>query len=235
MSKSKHSWFEEFQFYPRTHSNSIIANHRKSLIALREWLSCNSQIILAVAEALEFCSTRAKFQRRFAVPVPPRNRKLKPIIEKMLSDLLSVPTTDEEYGDLRGRLVEILVEAIVFPQYSGTKYGSDAHILYRKNVWLTYPADNSGPNLCRTIDVYGVHPSRCVFFECKAHPDLFTDNNIGYLNQLKGLITIHPTVRSIVFGVTLKTPRQIAIISNRIPPHHQPWIRSINQIMEDAL
>ncbi len=47
------------------------------------------------------------------------------------------------------------------------------------------PPNQNGKSVCRTIDVYGIGLARSAFFECKAHPDLFTPNNIADLDQLK--------------------------------------------------
>ncbi len=92
MSKDKHNWMNDFQFQQRK-SSPVVAAASGKIEVLRSWLSNHIQIIPAVAEALDLCSTRAKFQRRFRVSVGPSDRALKPIIEGHLCTLLQLPTT----------------------------------------------------------------------------------------------------------------------------------------------
>jgi len=236
MSKHNRNWFKDFQFQPRKPA-PIVATSMGQIDTFRAWLSEHTQVIPAVAETLDICSTRDKFHRRFRVSLTPADFALKSIIETHLRTLLQIPETDDEYGIMRGRLIEVLVEAIVFPQYgtTGCIRGSDSHILYRNKEWLAYPRNQNGPSVCRTIDVYGIDHARSAFFECKAHPDLFTANNIAYLDRLKRLIATYPNVAAVIKGVTTMTPRQITIRLQAMPPDYRDWIRSINDLVEVCL
>ncbi len=221
-----------FLVHPNADRTEILASYQSCLEEFASLLARQPEnLISGVARTFELARTPHHFQNYGKVNLP-KAGYLRQRIQNLLDQTLGKAVNPTEYGFIRGRMIEILVEVMVRQMMGYSEIHCDTFVLVR-NAVVAYPAEQPEPSRrwVRSIDVCGLSHSRDrgIFLECKAHPDLFYDENFHYLQLLERKLA---TIRQFdfrVLGVTLMLKSQLRSYYLK-QPEQQRLIHSIHDL-----